>query len=166
MPFAVAWMDDFSREAFVAHHRGARERWRPEAWSLLLGVWAEGVLAGCQEVAAEAFAARRTVATGSWLGQAFQGRGYGTEMRAAVLELAFGGLGAEAAESGALAGNVASERVSAKLGYLRAGEGERSPRGVPVREQRFRVTRERWVSVERPPVRIEGLGPCLPLFGS
>jgi hypothetical protein len=37
-------------------------------------------------------------------------------MRAAVLFLAFDGLGALAAESGALEGNDASSRVSGKLG--------------------------------------------------
>jgi len=165
MPFAVAWTDDLTVERFVAFHEAARERWNPDDWSLILGVWAEGRLAGTQEVAAEEFATRRTVVTGSWLGQEFQRRGYGTEMRAAVLEVAFCGLGAEAAVSGALEGNVASARVSAKLGYEPAGEGVHSPRGEPVREQRFRLVRARWKAVERPPVEIEGLEPCLPLFG-
>lgn len=165
MPFAVAWTDDFSIERFLAHHEAARERWRPDSWSLLLGVWAEGRLAGCQEVAADDFPTRRTVETGSWLGRDFQRRGYGTEMRAAVLELAFRGLGALAAESGALAGNVASARVSEKLGYRPAGEGVCSPRGTPVREQRYRLERNDWEAAEHPPVGIEGLGQCLPLFG-
>ena len=40
-------------------------------------------------------------------------------------------------------GNVASERVSEKLGYVAAGEGVASPRGEPVREQHFRLERER-----------------------
>jgi RimJ/RimL family protein N-acetyltransferase len=165
MPFAVAWTDDLTVDGFVAFHEAARERWRPEDWSLLFGVWAEGRLAGSQEVAAEGFAARRTVVTGSWLGQEFQRRGYGTEMRAAVLELAFAGLGAEVAFSGALEDSVASARVSEKLGYEPAGEEFHSPRGEPVREQRFRLDRARWEAVERPPVEIEGLEPCLPLFG-
>jgi RimJ/RimL family protein N-acetyltransferase len=87
-------------------------------------------------------------------------------MRAAVLELAFGGLGAVAAESGALEGNVASARVSEKLGYEPAGERFQSPRGEPVREQIYRVTRERWQSVDRPPVEIEGLSKSIHLFGA
>ena len=165
MPFAVAWTDDFRVDDFVAFHEAARERWRPGSWSLLLAVWAEGEIMGVQEVGAEDFAVRRTVATGSWLGREFQGRGYGTEMRAAVLHLAFAGLGAEAAESGALEGNAASARVSQKLGYEPAGEGVQSPRGQPVREQRFRLTRARWERMDRPPVEIEGLERCLPLFG-
>jgi RimJ/RimL family protein N-acetyltransferase len=83
-------------------------------------------------------------------------------MRTAMLELLFRGLGARAATSGALEGNVASERVSAKLGYVPAGEGTASPRGLPVRERKFRLERGSW----RPsvPVEIDGLEPCLPLF--
>ena len=65
--------------------------------------------------------------TGSWLGASFQGHGYGTEQRAAVLELAFRGLGANAAISGALEHNIASQRVSTKLGYRQTGTSERSP---------------------------------------
>jgi RimJ/RimL family protein N-acetyltransferase len=86
-------------------------------------------------------------------------------MRAAVLELAFTGLGADVALSGALEGNVASARVSEKLGYEPAGEGVQSPRGQPVREQRFRLERALWEARARPPVAIEGLERCLPLFG-
>jgi hypothetical protein len=36
---------------------------------------------------------------------------------------------------------------------------------VPVREQRFELTRERWETRPRPPVEISGLERCLPLFG-
>ncbi len=169
MPFAVAWTDAAGSpgfvESFVAFHERAREQWSPDEWSLLLGVWAQGRPAGVQELGAEGFARRKTVVTGSWLGAEFQRRGYGTEMRAAVLELAFSGLGAEAAESGSLEGNISSARVSEKLGYLPSGEAFQSPRGEKIREQRFRVTRERWQGVARPPVAINGLEPCLPLFG-
>jgi RimJ/RimL family protein N-acetyltransferase len=167
MPFFVAWTDAIGQpqfvDGFVAFHRLQREQWRPERWHLLLGVWAEGELAGTQALDGERFAAERTAETGSWLGQAFQGRGYGTEMRAAILALFFDGLGGEVATSGALEGNVASARVSEKLGYVRSGEGTAAPRGVPVREQKFRLERARW----RPPFEVEiaGLEPCLPLFG-
>jgi hypothetical protein len=34
-----------------------------------------------------------------------------------------------------------------------------------VREQRFQLLREQWEQVDRPPVEIVGLEPCLPLFG-
>jgi RimJ/RimL family protein N-acetyltransferase len=103
------------------------------------------------------------VGTGSWLGRRFQGRGVGTEMRTAVLELAFRGLGAERARSGAVDENIASLRVAEKLGYREIGRGTVAPRGVELPHTDVELRREDW----RPPVpvEIEGLGPCLPLFG-
>jgi RimJ/RimL family protein N-acetyltransferase len=169
MPFFVAWTDGIGEpgfvDGFVAFHMEARASWSRDHWHLLLGVWTEDVLMGTQALEAHDFAGTRTAETGSWLGQRFQGRGFGTEMRAAVLELLFRGLGARAATSGALEGNVASERVSAKLGYAVAGEAVASPRGVPVRETKFRLERDVWEARERVPVEIDGLGACLPLFG-
>jgi RimJ/RimL family protein N-acetyltransferase len=164
MPFAVAWTDEpYSEEWVVAFHEQQREAWRPDAWDLELGVWANGELTGVQGLFAKEFAESRTVGTGSWLGQRFQRRGIGTEMRTAVLELAFRGLGAQRARSGAVEGNHASLRVSKKLGYRVVGSGTVSPRGVEVEHTDVELRREDW----RPPlaVEIEGLGPCLPLFG-
>ena len=128
-----------------------------------LGVRVDGELAGVQAVTARDFAATRTVSTGSWLGQRFQRRGIGTEMRTAVLELAFRGLGAEIARSGALDGNDASLRVSEKLGYRVVGRGTAEPRGVAVGHTDVELRRDGW----RPPlaVAIENLESCLPLFG-
>jgi RimJ/RimL family protein N-acetyltransferase len=87
-------------------------------------------------------------------------------MRAAILELAFSGLEAIAAGSEALAGNVASARVSEKLGYTDAGERQHLRNGEPVRERRFLIRREQWDQVEHPPVEIVSLEPCLSLFGA
>jgi RimJ/RimL family protein N-acetyltransferase len=169
MPFFVAWTDGIGKpgfvDGFVAFHMQARASWSDEHWQLLLGVWAGDEVMGTQALDAHDFAATRTAETGSWLGQRFQGRGFGTEMRGAVLDLLFRGLGGRVATSGALEGNVASERVSAKLGYVAAGEGVASPRGVPVRETRFRLERDVWLARQREPVEIDGLEPCLPLFG-
>jgi RimJ/RimL family protein N-acetyltransferase len=84
-------------------------------------------------------------------------------MRAAVLELAFRGLGAETARSGAIDGNVASLRVSEKLGYRQVGRSTVAPRGEEVGHADLELRREDW---QPPfPVEIEGLEPCLPLFG-
>ena len=134
MPFQVAWTDGIGKpgfaEAFTGFHLGLREAWTPEAWSLDLGVFADGEPMGCQGIGAERFAETRRVVTGSWLGQRFQGRGYGTEMRAAVLELAFAGLGAQVAVSGHADGNTQSMRVSEKLGYEPSGEGSSSRAGT------------------------------------
>jgi RimJ/RimL family protein N-acetyltransferase len=82
-----------------------------------------------------------------------------------VLELAFAGLGAAAATSGAFEDNPASLRVSEKVGYLPDGEAFYDVRGERRREVCVRIERERWESRPRPAVEIDGLEPCLPLFG-
>jgi RimJ/RimL family protein N-acetyltransferase len=163
MPFAVAWTDEPELASFVSFHRSLRRGWSPDSWDLELAVWVDGRPAGSQGLVGEDFARSRTVRTGSWLGADFQRRGYGTEMRTAVLELAFRGLGAELACSGYVDGNDASRRVSEKLGYAVAGRAERAPRGEPVGETEVELHREDW----RPPVPVEivGLEPALPLFG-
>jgi RimJ/RimL family protein N-acetyltransferase len=85
-------------------------------------------------------------------------------MRAAVLALAFDGLGAEVAESGFFPGNAASARVSEKLGYQPNGEDVWAVSGRRAVEQRQRLTRGAWQR-DLVPVTIEGLEPCLKLFG-
>ena len=73
------------------------------------------------------------------------------------------GLAARAAHSGALVHNVASQRVSEKLGYRFMYEDTLSPRGEPVQHRNYRIARKDWRSPV--PIRIESLEPCLPLFG-
>jgi RimJ/RimL family protein N-acetyltransferase len=169
MPFQVAWTDAIGSpgfvEGFAAYHLGMRRDWRSDKWGLELSVWADGAPIGFQGLHGEDFSTKRRAITGSWLGQRHQRQGYGTEMRAAVLELAFSGLGAAVAVSGAAEGNIASQRVSGKLGYEKAGEKWVEPRGVPRREIVFALTRESWERSERPPIETVGLEPCLPLFG-
>jgi RimJ/RimL family protein N-acetyltransferase len=104
------------------------------------------------------------VDTGSWLGHAFQRQGLGTEMRAALLELAFRKLGARTATSGSVLGNESSKRVSEKLGYEIVGKSTIAPRGEPVDKYDFRIEGARWRSPF--PIEIEGAELCLPLFGA
>ena len=54
----------------------------------------DGRPVGIQDVIAANFPVLRGVDTYSWLGIDHQGQGFGREMRAAVLHLAFDGLGA------------------------------------------------------------------------
>lgn len=167
MPFAVAWTDQIGEPSFPddfrAYHAGLVTAWRPEAWRIDFLVWESGSLVGAQGVSSTDFPNVRTVETGSWVGAAYQGRGIGTEMRAAALELIFRGLGAVAATSGWLEGNRSSARVSEKLGYHETGVSEMSPRGVPVPHHDLRLERKDWISPV--PVEIDGLERALPLFG-
>jgi RimJ/RimL family protein N-acetyltransferase len=167
MPFAVPWSlvpsPAFER-GFVQHHWGLRGSWMPEAWTLNLLVEMDGAPIGTQSMHAVGFAIHRVVDTGSWLGQAFQGRGLGKEMRSAMLSLAFDGLGALAAESAAFPDNLASNGVSRALGYEENGIGSLAPQGVARVSQRFRMSVEAWRSRPRPPVTIEGLEACRDMF--
>jgi RimJ/RimL family protein N-acetyltransferase len=164
MPFLVPWTDDLRLDAFTEFHRGTWAAWRPEKWSLNLITFLDGKPIGSQGVEAANYADKREVVTGSWLGAPYQGRGLGTEQRAAVLELGFAGLGAAVALSGSLVHNVASQRVSEKLGYRMTGTRTVAPRGEPVEHLDYRLERGEWrCPIE---VEIEGLDTALPLFGA
>lgn len=163
MPFSIAWTDEPKLAGFLPYHELQRRDWTHQAWCLELGTWLEDEPVGVQAVTSDDFARTRTVGTGSWLGRRFQGHGVGTEMRAAVLELAFRGLGAQVARSGAIEGNAASLRVSENLGYRIVGHSTVAPRGKVVSHADLELRREDW---QPPfPVEIEGLGTCRPLFG-
>ena len=126
----------------------------------------DGAPIGSQSILAERFATFRTVRTGSWLGRAFQRRGFGREMREAVLGFGFDGLGALVAETEAFTDNAASNAVSRSIGYAENGLEQFAPLGVPRDVQRFRMTVEAWRSRPRPPLTIEGLDGCRELFGA
>ena len=105
----------------LQRHRRHRADWSADDWSLDLAVFADGQVVGEQDMSAHDYPVLREVSTFSWVGVRHHGRGIGTEMRAAALHLAFAGLGATNAVSGAFADNVSSLRVSEKLGYQADG---------------------------------------------
>ena len=142
----------------------ARGTWSPGNWHLPLAAVLDGRPIGMQSVLASDYAIRRVVTSGSWLAREFHGRGYGTEMRGGMLALAFEGLGAEVAESGYFEGNESSARVSEKLGYASNGEEIIAVEGKRILEYKVRCTPETWIR-DLVPVTIEGLEPCLKLFG-
>ena len=69
-----------------------------------------------QDLIAEKFDSCGTFASFSWLSTDVRGRGLGTEMRSALLHLAFAGLGAREAGSDAFVDNIGSNKVSEALG--------------------------------------------------
>ncbi|HEV8401656.1 MAG TPA: GNAT family N-acetyltransferase [Candidatus Limnocylindrales bacterium] len=169
MPFGVAWSTlpspAFDR-GFMQHHWGTRGTWSPDRWFLNLIVEWHGDAIGSQSIDAADFAAERTIHTGSWLGRAFQGRGFGKEMRAAVLGFGFDGLGARLALTEAFLDNAASNGVSRSLGYEPSGFGSLAPEGVARTTQLFRMTADGWRSRPRPALTIEGLEGCRDMFGA
>ncbi|GAB3981335.1 GNAT family protein [Actinoallomurus acanthiterrae] len=167
-PFVMPWTEAPPAErarGTLRYHWSQWAAWEPSSWALNLVVEFDGTIVGSQAMSGRDFAVLREVSTGSWLGQRYQGQGIGTEMRAAVLHLAFAGLGAEYAVSAALAGNAASFAVSRKLGYREDGIDRHVVQGRPVVSRRLRLDRAGWQARQLVPVTIDGLGPCLPLFG-
>jgi RimJ/RimL family protein N-acetyltransferase len=167
-PFAIPWTDVPPAErarSVLQYHWSQRAAWKPESWTLDFVVVRDGTVVGTQGISARDFAILREVSTGSWLGRDHHGLGIGTAMRAAVLHLAFAGLGAQYAISGAFADNLASLSVSRRLGYMADGIDRQVSRGQPATTQRLRLDRQTWESTHTVPVTIAGLEPCLPLFG-
>lgn len=150
----------------VQSHWRQRGTWTPEDWSLELAVFVRGRPVGMQEVRAARFPILRQVSTSSWLGLEHQGRGIGTEMRAAVLHLAFDGLGATHATTASFVDNPAPLAVSRRLGYRPDGfVRDVLDDGTVMTSQRMRLTSDDWAEVSRPDVTVTGLRPCLPQFG-
>jgi RimJ/RimL family protein N-acetyltransferase len=168
MPFTIPWTDvDPPRR-----HRESlqwwwsqRARWSPEDWALTGAVFVGDQPVGIQDLSAKDFAARRVVSTGSWLGRAHQGQGLGKEMRAAVLHLAFEGLGAHEAHTRAFADNAPSLGVTRAMGYVENGHEVVLRRGRPARSIAFCLDRARWEPRRRSDIAISGLETCREMFG-
>lgn len=169
MPFSFPWTRQEPlqlQRSTLQYHWLQRGQWKPEAWELPLVAMVDGEVVGTQSVSGRSFSVVRAVETGSWLGRASQGRGIGTEMRAAVLHLAFAGLGAVVAYTSAFVDNPASQGVNRALGYVANGTRRVEREGKPALMVHFQLTREAWEQRRREDIRIFGLEGCLELFGA
>lgn len=168
MPFRFAWTDveppQFQRNALQFHWR-LRTSWTVDSWHLPFAIWLDGELVGQQDIVGHDFLHTRTFETGSWLGKAHQGKGVGKEMRIAILQFGFDGLGATRAETGAYEHNRASLGVTASLGYESNGDAIHAPRGTAQVERKFKMAKEHFETIRRDDIVIENLEPCLPMFG-
>ena len=118
MPFENAWTDRPDDEfdlGFAQYFWAQRARWSADSWELPFAVFLDGEPIGVQQLTAEAFPIARTIGTGSWLAREVQGRGFGAEMRSAVLDLGFFGL-------------VAEQPVEPRLAEARLHRERRAPR--------------------------------------
>jgi RimJ/RimL family protein N-acetyltransferase len=148
------------------HYWNCYGSWRPERWRLNFCVRAAGEMVGVQELEAEDFPVLRTVDSASHLVVAARGRGIGKQMRRAVLALAFGPLGAQAAISSAWHDNHASLAVSRALGYRPNGEFFHRREDRVDTMQRMRLRRSDWLAGDGGAgVVIEGMDACWPYFG-
>ena len=158
---------DARRAIALQSHWRAHGSWRPEAWRIDFAVRRAGQLVGLQELEGTDFPRLRTVDSASWLVADARGQGVGRQMRRAVLALAFGPLGAEAAITSAWPDNSASLGVSQSLGYLPNGT-HRHARGDGVDTMvHLALTRADWLAgagADLTDVQIAGFEPCRPLF--
>ncbi|TWP51581.1 GNAT family N-acetyltransferase [Lentzea tibetensis] len=166
MPFAVAWTDAPPSELglrMLQYYWAQRAALTSADWSVNFLIRIDGKVIGTQGLSALNFKVLQEVSSGSWLGRRYQGNGYGTEMRAAVLLFAFDHLGAVIARSAAWEKNAASNRVSEKLGYTREGTHRLAPRGEPLTHIYLRLDENRF---QRPSwqVTVEGLADCVHLL--
>ncbi|MGP0030173.1 MAG: GNAT family N-acetyltransferase [Acidimicrobiales bacterium] len=141
-----------------------RAEWSAARWNFTGGVFVEGQAVGVQDLMATRFAQVRSVETGSWLGRRHQGQGLGREMREAILHLAFAGLGAEEARSGAFEDNAPSLGASRAVGYVENGVGREARRDGVGRIVRLRIDRDLWAARRRDDIELIGLEACLDMF--
>ncbi len=142
--------------------------WRPDAWRLNFVVRTGGELIGTQELEGNDFPTLRVVDSSSFLVADARGRGWGKQMRTAVLALAFGPLGAQVAITSAWHDNHASLGVSRSLGYRPNGESRMVREGTGVVDvlTHLLLRREDWLAGGRgDAVTFTGFEPCRPLFG-
>ncbi|MFD5110971.1 GNAT family N-acetyltransferase [Streptomyces sp. NPDC058391] len=167
-PFLTPWTDLPPAERarhVVRQHWSRLGAWAPDDWALELVVFFEGRPVGIQEIRATDFGIRREIVSGSWIGLEHQGKGIGTEMRVAMLHLAFAELGAGSAKSVSFTDNHASLSVSRKLGYQPDGITRDVLHGQVVESQWLRLSRQDWSRQEHGPVTVSGLTACKDFFG-
>ncbi|GAA2035635.1 GNAT family protein [Terrabacter terrae] len=138
--------------------------WSPDDWALPFVVRSGDHVLGVQWLEGPDWRADRTVDSSSWLLPGARGKGLGTQMRSAVLALAFDRLGASAAISSAVVDNGASLGVSRALGYRETHRSVLEHSGEAL--QHVRLERASWDESRRSSgIRVDGVRPALPYFG-
>ncbi|MEO7447901.1 MAG: GNAT family N-acetyltransferase [Humibacillus sp.] len=139
--------------------------WSPRDWALPFTVHRDGAVVGMQWLESTETGEGGVVDSSSWLVPEARGRGWGRQMRAAVLSLAFGPLGARAAVSSAVLANGASLGVSRALGYENTHRSVLEHSGEVL--QHLRLERVAWeASRAGDPVTVHGVDlAVLALFG-
>lgn len=141
-----------------------RGRVEPDFWRLYFAVIIDDEPVGMQDLIGDRFSTLGTVMTFSWLSVDARGKGVGREMREAVLHLAFDGLGAREASSDAFLDNPGSNAVSKALGYRENGTDWDTRQNEPALLQRWRLTRESWLTKRRSDIELHGVTACRQLL--
>jgi RimJ/RimL family protein N-acetyltransferase len=159
-------MSFYEPDADLRVAKWLRSIWRgrgkvePDSWRLYFVVVVDGHPVGMQDLIGVSFSAFRTVTSFSWLAADQRGRGLGHEMRAAILHLAFDGLGAKEASSDAFVDNHGSNAISRDLGYEPNGSDWATRRGEPALLNRWRLTRVNWEQRRRDDIQLHNIEAC------
>lgn len=153
--FIVDWDKGTPEEvarSMATYHWRTRAEATPQNWRVEFTARLAGEAIGVQSAGARAFAQRRTVGTGSWLGRQHQGHGIGTLMRQTIAAAFFDHFGARELVTSYFEGNEASRRVSEKVGYAPNGSlMEVSAGGAHIgREHSMLLTQDRLVRAQQP----------------
>ena len=155
----------------VRVHKWLQGIWRgrgtvsADRWRLYFVVIVDDEPIGMQDVIGDQFDSFGTVETSSWVSADVRQRGIGTEMRSAILHLAFDGLGAEEAHSEAAVDNAGSNGISERLGYERNGTAWATHQNKPVLGQRWMLGRQTWVAGRRTDIEMSGVKECRAVLG-
>ena len=176
LPGESPFIDDWTtlpspafEQRFLQYFWGQRAEWSPGRWRLPFGAFTHaGEPVGVQQIEAAGFPVRRTIRSGTWVGLAQQRKGYGTEMREGVLDLAFRHLGAQWAEAGTNETNIAARLMLEKLGYVWNGLGVTigGETGTATPVVNYRIGAAAWLEHERPHIRVERAPGDLDLFAA
>lgn len=162
-----AGLDDSAnhRAILAQSYWRAMGTWSPHDWVVPFAVRHDGELVGMQALEGPDWTSDRTVDSWSWLTTDARGRGWGKQMRTAVLALAFGSLGARTAISSAVVDNASSLGVSRALGYRETHVSVLEHSGQTLRH--VRLDRDAWqASGLADEIVVEGVDPAtLALFG-
>ena len=143
----------------------ARGTVRSDLWRLNFIVLVDDEPVGQQDLTGHDFDAFGTVESTSWVSSDVRRRGIGSEMRTAIVHLAFEGLGAAEAHSEGAVDNVGSNAVSERLGYERNGVAWATHQDKPVLGQRWRLTRPAWETNRRSNITMTGVAECRKVLG-
>jgi RimJ/RimL family protein N-acetyltransferase len=136
-----------------------------EFWRLYFVVSVDDAIVGIQDLIGLNFGSFGTVSTFSWLQPSARGLGLGAEMRAAILHLAFAGLGAREAGSEAFSDNDGSNGVSRALGYEPNGMTWATRRGTAAPLNVWKLTKPNWERSRRDDIELFGVAECLLVLG-
>ncbi|MFD3400889.1 GNAT family N-acetyltransferase [Kribbella sp. NPDC058693] len=131
-----------------------------DAWRMYFVVVVDRRPVGMQDLIGVNFSTLGTVTSFSWLSADERGRGLGREMRAAILHLAFEGLGAKEAGSDAFVDNHGSNAISQALGYEPNGSDWATRLGEPALLNRWRLTRDNWQQQRRTDIQLHNAEAC------